>query len=336
MKRILMLAAKISLGHGVSVVVMELSIRLQRRGYEVTIGCLEHDEHFAGQFPVVRVSASKEDLQTKCAEHAIDLVIAHTSPYFEVLPELDHSQKKWAWEHGDPTPELFSFDSAERQRIIENKQKHVYPLVDQVIAISNFIRTDICWPSAEIIYNGCDHLPHYPPRANANRRLRVGFLTRMGKGESAYKGTELILELTRLLAATSKGIECEIMGRGTESDAQHFRDGGLVVHLNATDEERSEFLSGIDVFVSPSLWEGFNLPLVEAQMSGAIGIALDVGAHPEVTPFVFANVYEIGEFIKHMNRDRRRMHDLREIAQKDCMARFTWDRAVSGMIALFH
>ena len=85
----------------------------------------------------------------------------------------------------------------------------------------------------------------------------------------------------------SADVRFEVMGRGTDADADVFREAGIVVHLNAADEERSAFLRDIDVFVTASLWEGTNLPLVEAQSLGTPGLALDTGAHPEFTPLVF-------------------------------------------------
>jgi len=48
------------------------------------------------------------------------------------------------------------------------------------------------------------------------------------------------------------------------------------------DEELQEFYSACDVYVSASLWEGFNLPLAEAQACGKPVVAFDLCSHPEV------------------------------------------------------
>ena len=47
-----------------------------------------------------------------------------------------------------------------------------------------------------------------------------------------------------------------------------FRARGLTVHLNAGDAARDRYLHELDVFVTCSRWEGFNLPLLEAQAQG--------------------------------------------------------------------
>jgi glycosyltransferase involved in cell wall biosynthesis len=257
-----------------------------------------------------------------------------TSPYFELLPELDDSLVTWAWEHGDPTPDLFGSDVEERKRIVRNKQQHVYPRVDRVIAISQFIQYDIRWPGAEIVYNGCDHLPFEAPAPNLDRPLRVGALARMGRGETFYKGVAQFNDLAQRLRDRSDRIQFEIMGRGTTEDCAQFRNTGVAVHLNATDAQRSEYLAGLDIFVSTSLWEGFNLPLVEAQMSGALAAALDVGAHPEVTPFVFSSLSELERFIRAMEAERGQLHRWAVAAQRLCRRRFSWDAAATRFLEL--
>ena len=62
------------------------------------------------------------------------------------------------------------------------------------------------------------------------------------------------------------------------------------------------YLRRLDVFISCSQWEGFNLPLVEAQALGTVGLAFDVGAHPEVTPLVVAHLHEAVTLIDTYSR----------------------------------
>ena len=44
----------------------------------------------------------------------------------------------------------------------------------------------------------------------------------------------------------------------------------------------AKFYSACDCYVTASLWEGFDMPVVEAQACGKSVVAYDVCSHPEV------------------------------------------------------
>jgi hypothetical protein len=77
MPSVLMLAVRMCLGHGVSVVVCELADRLARRGVEVIIGCCEFDEAFASQHAIERVSPTVAAIRALSAQRGVGLVVAH-------------------------------------------------------------------------------------------------------------------------------------------------------------------------------------------------------------------------------------------------------------------
>lgn len=291
---VLMLAPRMALGFGVAEAVAMQVRQLRRLGIGAAVGCLERDRTYADVRPR-RVAADPAAIRDAAHTAGATVIIAHGTPYFEALPALTGEFATIAYEYGDPTPELFGHDAAERRAIVERKRAAVYPAVTAVAAISDFIRHDIAWPAAWVIPLGVEHVvdpgpkPWLPPRAG-DQPLRVGTLMRLGAGEARYKGHDELLDLVVRARALAPGIRFEIMGRGTQAEAERFRTAGFVTHLNATDDERGRFLRELDVFVSPSLWEGCNLPLVEAQALGTPGLAFDTGAHPEFTPLVFDSI----------------------------------------------
>lgn len=331
MKRYLFLTYRMVLGYGVDVTVGNIARHLIRLGHRVTIGCLETDGHYSG-LDVRQVNPDPASITRLVEEVGCDCVIAHTTPFFEVLPLLDVAIPKWAWEYGDPTPAFFPLDGAERHRIKETKIRACYPAVNGVIAISHFLRRDIQWPAALVIYLGCDHVPDLGPKGaldfdpDPSARLKVGTLMRLGQGESNYKGNQLFS------AIVGKSMEQEIparfyvMGRGTPKDAAFFESKGIETRLNAPDLQKWDYLRNLDVFISPSLWEGFNLPLAEAQALGTVGVAFDTGAHPEVTPFVVSSVDEVVALLRRMALDRTllRRHSL--LSYRFVRSRFTWEK----------
>ena len=341
MKDILFLAQRIQMGFGVSVVVDALARELVKKGHRVGVACWSS----AVQDPPYQVFLV--DSSTKqCREAALKMnrpvVIAHTSPFFEILPELSHEFECWAYEHGDPAPHLFNDlpgDMEIRAGLATNKQLKVYPVIKGVISISQFIRHDIGVPNSRIVYNGCDHTPDLGTkcmdefRLGSDRKTRVGTLMRLGAREARYKGNQTFVEIAKTLMPEGN-FEFWAMGKGTEEDAALFESQGVKAKLNGTEEEKQNYLRGLDVFVSCSLWEGCNLPLIEAQALGTPGIAFDVGAHPEVTPLIATNISEIVSMIRAFHRNPALLQNTSRESYHFVRNRFTWQKAAETLLKI--
>ncbi len=264
---IVMLAPKMTMGHGVAEAVAMQMRSLRDMGVKSVVGCVQYDDHYADVAPA-RVAADAGAVADFASGCGASVIVAHGSPYFEVLPELSERFRTIVYEYGDPTPELFADDAVQRRRGVEWKRRHLYPDVAAVTAISEFVRHDIGWP-AQVIPLGVEHIPDLGPKSDehtAGRPLRVGALMRFGAGEARYKGHAELLDLIRWVPEA----HWEVAGRGTPDDARALIDAGVTLNLNLDDDARTRLLRGIDVFVTTSLWEGTNLPLVEAQALGGL------------------------------------------------------------------
>ncbi len=319
-------------GFGVAVVVEQISRRLADMGYGVLVGCLEKE----GDFPGLEVETVTPEPKHFCRwirEHNCRAVVAHASPFFELLPALSSQLSCYAWEHGDPTPAFFQNDREQREAIMVHKRRAVYPRIKGVIAISEFVRHEIEYPGARIIYNGCDHVPDRGPKCPHSARLPgqplvVGTLTRLGTGEAHYKGG-IHFQLLKM-ACDRRGlpVQFEIMGRGSEEDAASFREQGIAVHLNADESEKAAYLRRLDLFVSCSQWEGFNLPLVEAQALGTAAMAFDVGAHPEVTPLLMGRFEDAVSLLAAYARSPELISEHSSACYRFVRRKFQWNNAV--------
>lgn len=305
-----MLTPLMKMGYGVPEAIASLARGMAPLGIDTVVGCMDSDDSF-GDLQIRRVNPHAPLVLDLAAQEGATVVVANGSPFFEVLPALTGKVRTIAYEYGDPTPEMFDADAAERRAIVEHKRSAVYPNVDAVAAISEFIRHDIGWPQARVIVLGVDHIPDLgckPAACAAAAPLRVGTLMRLGAGEARYKGTELLPQLRSAtadaLSAHDGAVRFEVMGRGTQADADRLREAGFTVHLNASDVERAAYLRELDVFISPSRWEGMNLPLVEAQALGTPGLAFDTGAHPEFTPLMFRSVADVALQVAAYDSDR--------------------------------
>lgn len=339
MKNVLFLSVVMCKGYGVSVLYEQMARRLQMSGVDVVIGCQRKDDTFS-DLDVVLVQPDPTEILRLADRISPCVIIAGTSPYFEVLPQLTGRYECWAWEAGDPTPELFPEEREKRLEIIRFKQKCVYPRVDRVVAISEFIRSDIGWPDSTLIYCGCNHVIDNGEKdkrffsQRLSKPLRIGTLMRLGPGESQYKGNAHFMELSDRLMARQLSMEINIAGRGTADDAERFTQMGITPHLNLSDEEKFEYLRGLDVFVSMSKWEGFNLPVIEAQALGTLSLCFDIGAHPEVCPFVMRTLRDFELFIEKAAQDRSWLEEQSVLAYRYARSRFSWDQSVQKMLSL--
>lgn len=312
-------------GYGVSEVAVQLRRGLKNHGWDLHVGFLDGEPSSDGQ--VLFIPADPTEIVAYCLRNKIDVVVAQTSPYFEILPVIARDVPVVCYEHGDPTPAFFHEEANIREQVWRNKIENVYPHVAEVWTTSHFLRHDIEWLGAKVIPLAADHVGQRDSEISpvAGRKIRAGSLARMGALESEYKGTDLLMQLPGLLPEQAD-VEFLAMGRGSRDDAKPLEEAGWNVLLNASDEERRTFLQSLDVFISPSKWEGFNLPLVEAQFLGVPGIAFDVGAHPETTPFAVGTVDEASALIGYWINDHVALRAAGDRCKQFVDAKFSWDR----------
>jgi len=331
-RNIVFLTVRLTRGFGVDLVVDRQASWLRRRGFDVTVCCREYDSRFypAREYRVVRYGSFRSASQLLKA----DVLIAHSSPFFELLPRLRGGpQITIAWEHGDPTPSLFPhLESVVRERVKAGKRRHVYPHVDAVVVPSRFLVADIGWSAARVIHNGADHLVGSGPDVTPRRfRDRLVFLSvcRLGTGEAYYKGVDAYETFMRCL----DGVPAEfvLLGRGTDADRRRYEPRGFRVVLSASNAELREAYAACDLYVSFSKWEGFNLPLVEAQAMGRPAFALDTACHREVCEHVFDTPQAMAAAVRKLSRD-----DLTALGAtaREFVRQFTWERNTAELQSL--
>ena len=318
------------MGFGVDVVVGETARRFKKLGAEVLIGVIDQEPDVYADLNIRKLDAFNPVSKTFLISADPDIIILHTFPFFEQVKYLKEFAPVIFWEHGDPSPELQN-EPARSFLINEkrHKQEFGYKEANGIIAISEFISSEIGDFPNEIILNGSDHVEDElvdGKSFSCEDGLKVGVLNRVGPGENRYKGVEYFHDLVTEIGNDRK-IQFFFSGRGKEVDALPLRNSGIEVKLNLTEKEKIEYLRNLDVFVSFSLWEGFNLPLVEASRLGTLSLALDTGAHPEVTPFVFRNVYEMARFLKCLATNKKLLASYSKLSRQFVLKKFDWNKS---------
>ncbi len=339
MRDILFLSCFLKKGYGVSVVLDIFARKMAARGVNVAVAALDVDDFYSG-FPVHKVDRTADSVR-KVADRLVNpIVIAATTPFFEMLRELSQSYECWAWEMGDPTPSLFP-DRQAREDIIANKKIITYPYAKGIFVLSHFLKMEIGLHNGIVIHLGADHVPDLGSKSlndislEVNRPLKVGTLVRFGKGEAFYKGNHLFSQLIQEMKSPESNLNFEYhaAGAGALDDVADMEEQGVITHLNLSDEDKATYLRSLDVFISFSLWEGFNLPVVEAQALGTVGLAFDAGAHPEVTPFVCRDLAEIKQLLMSFSNNRDYLLQCSSLSYRFVRQRFNWTRAADQMLS---
>lgn len=174
-------------------------------------------------------------------------------------------------------------------------ERLAYEMDDAVIVVSealaSFLEEAERLPrrKMEIIGHGVDGPGTPVPRAEARRALGlpsfdplVGAVGRL----SPEKGHLHLLRALPAIAAAFHGAGCVLAGDGPvrrdlEDEALRVGVAGRVVFLGRR-RDVPRILSALDLFVQPSVYEGFGLSLLEAMAAGLPVVASRVGGIPEV------------------------------------------------------
>lgn len=141
-------------------------------------------------------------------------------------------------------------------------------------------------------------------------------------------------------AVTSRGIP--VVVAGAQGSARVFTSESRLpeqgVHLlgRVEDAELAWLYDHADLLVFPSLYEGFGLPVLEAQSRGLAVVASCAASLPEVCADSVEYVdpldeQDIGDVVQRLWHDDERRHSLSEAGLRN-QSRFNWDRAAGEII----
>lgn len=313
------LTERMTLGYGVDVVIHEQAVRLVQRGYSVTVFTAWKTGFYDDQpYRIVPLAEECEGIPDFFSlkfllkafdiinKHDIEIWIIHTPPfyfwfhYFRVPVIMV--------EHGTPPGKYFKYRQGKRlDKQTRKRHRKVFRNLrpgDGLIAISEYIRSELpadIQKRTKVIYNGADHYSKASQQAIDTFRKAadvksdetlVVWVGRIQprKDQQPYKGLGQLLRLGRKIQSEKCPIRLVAVGRGDESVEPLLRNAGIIPFLNQSRESMAAVYAGADIFLNTSKWEGFNLPLVEAQFQGTPVIALNVCAHPEVVADGFSGI----------------------------------------------
>ena len=103
---------------------------------------------------------------------------------------------------------------------------------------------------------------------------------------SPHKGIHLLIEAFNLARKKAPGAALIIAGKHTfpryTERLKSMADDNVIFAGYVSDEETPLYYAACDIYTTATLWEGFDLPLAEAQACARPVIAFNLGPHPEI------------------------------------------------------
>jgi glycosyltransferase involved in cell wall biosynthesis len=170
--------------------------------------------------------------------------------------------------------------------------------LDRIVAISDavaeYLRQDAALPDEKVvrIYYGIDPSPFQPellppsrrPDDDPRRRPTIGVVARL----APQKGHRVLFDALPTVRAAIPDVYARLVGHEELSTTAELRayavERGVsdLVAFEGFRPDVAQVMADLDVFVLPSLWEGFGLVLLEAMAAGRPVVASAVGPIPEI------------------------------------------------------
>ena len=153
---------------------------------------------------------------------------------------------------------------------------------DMVLAVSKAVASRVVDGGARVIYAGVLVPPSQPRRRPVDSQIIIGTAGRLVE----LKGIEYLLRAVATLRSEFPSIKLEIAGsgpcQGDLEDAVALAGLGQHVKFLGWIDEIVTVLPSWDVFVMPSLEEGFPIAALDAMAAGLPIVATSVGGVPEL------------------------------------------------------
>jgi glycosyltransferase involved in cell wall biosynthesis len=186
-----------------------------------------------------------------------------------------------------------------------------------------------------MVHCGVDSEKFKPLKKDASGKIRIGYLG----GLDGRKNVILLVDCFKELLKNYDNIELHIYGTG--KNYNKFKEMNLprmFLHGEIKYEDITTFLNSLDVFVFPTLGEGFGLPVCEAMACGIPVVASNVTTMPEIVGdgglLTSPNVKDMSEAISRLVSDeslRKRMSDKALEKSRD----FSWSKAAENILEIY-
>ena len=215
---------------------------------------------------------------------------------------------------------------------------------DHIVCISENTKSDLLSLNKDIdsskisvIYNGASEDFCRLPDSERYQAGSEPYMVFVGS-RASYKNFNLAVEV-----AAMSGIRLAVVGNKLSDDerasVEKALGGNYIEYGRITNEELNRLYNKAFALIYPSLYEGFGLPVVEAQKAGCPVLALHTSSIPEIIGDTDQLVKkpEAGAFVEQIERLKEDSYRRKIVEEGEKNARrFSWDNTYRQYTALYH
>ncbi len=241
--------------------------------------------------------------------------------------------------------------------IIKNERKKSFNLyfklmmkitlrANHLIAVSNSTKKDLIRffnvpeNKISVIYEGVDHKKFYPIKnKRKNKKFVVGYVGGLGK----RKNVEYILNIAKEFK-NNKNVLFKIVGKGPDLNrlVKLKREMNLdnVEFVGFIPEDKlNKFYNSLDLFIFPSYYEGFGLPVLEAMVCGIPVMVSNVSSLLEIVndAEILINPKKSEEAVEKIKEIIKNKKLQRKLTQKSIKRAkdFNWDKTAKETVKIY-
>ncbi|MDO8480704.1 MAG: glycosyltransferase family 4 protein [Nanoarchaeota archaeon] len=225
-----------------------------------------------------------------------DMVVSHLYPMNLIAKRAKEMNPKltYVYNHaGVGITDAYTLLEKAYLRVFNVLNNRSMKTCDEAVSISKFLADELEEETG--ISSRVEYIPVDAKRFNIKARgERIRKNYKFGKSKvllyigrvSPHKGIHLLIEAYKKVKERVPNVKLAIIGKPTFPDyserLKQMADKGVLFAGFIDDKELPEWYAACDVYTTCSLWEGFDMPITEANACGKPAVAFDVGAHKEV------------------------------------------------------
>lgn len=283
-----------------------------------------------------------------------DLVISHNYPMnwlAYLSKQLRAHQTYCYYDHGVVNYQNFSFLEKIYTKIFKFMAKITISNADFSVSVSKYLHEELKkWGlNSYIVYNGIDtNKFQNADGSNVRKKYNLGnspvilFVGRI----APPKGVHLLIKVFKIVKENIPNTKLVIVGKQTFNHyfeyLKRISNNSIIFAGYVSDEDLPHYYAACDVYCTCTLWEGFNLPLVEAQATGKPVVAFDIGPHREIvvngaTGFLVPpyNLQSFAERTIQILKDEEIAKKMGENGYKRVMEMFSVERSINSLLRIF-
>jgi glycosyltransferase involved in cell wall biosynthesis len=265
----------------------------------------------------------------------------------EAIPLVFLNKKPIVTHFHDIIPIVFPFERKLIPRLYFRYATFLAKRSEAIIAVSQSTKNDIVKrlkiepDKIHVVYNGVNH-DLFKPRKSEPEENLIGYVGGLGKRKNVFS---LIIAFHKVIR---KGVNGKLLIGGVGSEEQNLRK--LVEKLGIKrrveflgfipEEKLPVFYSMLKVFVFPSLYEGFGIPVLEAMACGTPVITSNTSSLPEIVGKggILVNPYNVNELAEAiygiLTNDELRKNLIKKGLRR--AKQFSWEKTAKETLKVYY